>query len=370
MQFFPKTVDSQFLIRVIKNEVSPEEREFFESWLQESEDHKEEFGNFILLWDKIGNIKVPDPPLAENQFLKIKNSIAVSDSAFVKKPVYSSAKYNQNLSLEENSGKGDISWPGSRESWLGLMDWPLRIAATIAVVFFVYFLFSTVNDRSLDEPAANDTRSMQQIVKVTLKGEKSTVLLADGTIVYMNSNSRLSYPKSFSGPVRQVELLGEAYFDVAHNKLQPFRVKTGGTITEVVGTEFNIKYRSRKLDLVVTKGAVKAYKENSDKFVSLTKGKMVTCNLNSGFTDPVKVDVHRYTAWRENKLSFVHAPLTEVMNEIESFYNVQIIYKNKFIKDKTLTGIFDTDSLDSILSMISLTMDMNISREGKRIIVR
>jgi ferric-dicitrate binding protein FerR (iron transport regulator) len=141
-------------------------------------------------------------------------------------------------------------------------------------------------------------------------------------------------------------------------------------VTEVVGTQFDLKYRSRKMNLVVTQGAVKTYREHSDNIVSVPKGEMVTYNTAHGFSSPVKVDVHKYTAWRNNKLSFVQAPLVEVMNEIENFYNVQVSYKNRFIKNKTLTGIFDTDSLDRILSMISLTMEMDIKREGKVIVVR
>ncbi|MGE5354105.1 MAG: FecR family protein [Acidobacteriota bacterium] len=372
MKFFPKTVDSQFLVRVIKNEVSLEEREFFESWLQESENHKEEFGNFILLWDKIGNVKLPVPPPAEEQFMKIKSRIASLESLENRKSENSlifrlQGEKNTKNAEEEKYAEEEKSQ--ALESWSNILYSSLRIAASIAVVFCVYYLFSRVNNESLKEPLKQAVVSPRLIEKVNLKGERSTVLLADGTIVYLNSNSRLLYPKTFSGPKREVEILGEAYFDVAHNRQQPFIVKTGETYTEVVGTEFDLKYRSNRLSLVVTQGKVKAYKA-PDNSVSVPKGEMVSYNPANGFSTPVKVDVHRYTAWRNNKLSFVHAPLMEVMNEIENFYNVQVVYKNKFIKNKTLTGIFDSDSLDNILSMVSLTMEMDVKREGKLIVVR
>lgn len=378
MKFFPKTVDSQFLVRVIKNEVSLEEREFFESWLQESEDHKEEFGNFILLWDNIGNVKLPVPPPAEEQFMKIKSRIASLESVENRKSEYplivpsqgekSIKNAEKEIKIEEKNAEEEKcgAW---KESWSSILYSSLRIAASIAVVFCVYYLFSRVNSQGVKEPVKQAVLSPRLIEKVNLKGERSTVLLPDGTIVYLNSNSRLVYPKAFSGPKREVELLGEAYFDVAHNRLQPFIVKTGETYTEVVGTEFDLKYRRNKLNLVVTQGKVKAYK-NLDESVSIPKGEMVAYSPASGFSTPVKVDIRRYTAWRNNKLSFVHAPLTEVMNEIENFYNVQVVYKNKFIKNKTLTGIFESDSLDNILSMISLTMEMDVKREGKLIVVR
>lgn len=369
MKFFPKTIDSQFLVRIIRNEVSSEEREFFEAWLQESDEHKEEFGNFVLLWDKIGNTKTPESPDAGKQFSAIKSklqSLQTLPSEIIKGRI--TAKINDVSADQKIDPAAFGTFPNQRLA--DFIAWPLRIAASIAVIFLIYKFALNLNYTDLKQipPQLNPVSFQMEIV--TQKGEKSTVPLSDGTIVYLNANSRLRYPKVFSGTTRMVELIGEAYFSVAHNPMQPFIVSTGQTKTEVVGTEFNVRYRSNKLKLVVAKGAVKAYKDKSDKFVSITKGKMVTYSFDKGFSSPVKVDVHRYTAWRENKLSFVKAPLYEIMSEIESFYNVQVVYENKYVRNKTLTGIFDTDSLDNILSMISLTMDMSISRDGKKIIVR
>ncbi|MGE5500237.1 MAG: FecR family protein [Syntrophothermus sp.] len=371
MKLFPKTIDSQFLVRVIKNEVSTEEKEFFESWLHESEKNKEEFGNFILLWDKTGTAKIPPPPDAAMQFSRIKERITAQQ-----------AEAAENISSEEvrklasaAAKRTHTGWlsgiihSGIWESYSEFFKWGTGIAAGIAAVILVINIFFSGNDVMLPEITDMSGISPKNYEMYTARGERNTVTLSDGSIVYLNSNSKLVYPKTFSGKDRQIELRGEAYFAVAHDPSKPFRVKTGSSTTEVVGTEFNLRYRSEKMELVVAKGAVKAYRNNSDKFVSVTRGSMVTYNPEKGFTLPQKVNVHRYTAWRENKLSFVQAQLFEVMNEIEIYYNVQVIYKNRHVRNKTLTGIFDADSLDHVLSMIALTMNMDIHREGKKIIV-
>lgn len=371
MKLFPKTIDSQFLVRIIKNEVSTEEKEFFESWLHESEKNKEEFGNFILLWEKIGSAKTPPAHDAALQFKKIKERIALQEAesavAFSSEEIRKSAPASvKKVNVTRFSG---LIHTSLSNRYAEFFKWGAGIAAGIAVVVLAINIFFSGNETMLPEITDLNGISPRNYEMYTAKGERNTVTLSDGSIVYLNSNSKLVYPKTFSGKDRQIELRGEAYFAVAHDPSKPFRVKTGSSTTEVVGTEFNLRYRSNKMELVVAKGAVKAYRNNSDKFVSVTKGNMVIYNPEKGFTIPQKVNVHRYTAWRENKLSFVQAQLFDVMNEIEMYYNVQVIYKNRHVKNKTLTGIFDADSLDHVLAMIALTMNMDIHREGKKIIV-
>lgn len=370
MRLIPKTVDSQFLVRVIKNEVSPEEREFFESWLHESDVNKEEFGNFVLLWDKTGGARIPGAPDAHKQFASIKKKLSEkseqkNEQVNSNLRIYQDSKSSKELNTAEDTS---LLQPTLSEKFFDILAWSGKAAAFIAVVILSYYLIIRSGGQEVTLTMAPDVPA-EKTEYVTLKGERVTITLSDGTIVYMNSNSRLVYPKIFKGSTREVELMGEAYFAAAHDKTKPFKVRTGSTTTEVVGTEFNLKFRSNKMDLVVTQGAVKAYRNSSDNFISIKKGEMTTFSIGKGFSKPEKVNTHQYIAWRENKLSFHHAQLYEVMNEIETYYNIQVVYLNKKIKNRTLTGVFDADSIDRVLSMISLTMEMDIHREGKKIIV-
>lgn len=367
MKLFPKTVDSQFLVRVIRNEVSPEEKEFFEAWLRESDEHKEEFGSFVLLWDKMGNARIPNAPNPASQFLSIRSTIACKESELANKKTYIQPESKQSepelLSRETEDNEQITLW----ERFYPFLSWSAGLAATIVIVFAFHWMYRPAEEpRPVKSIAVSD---LVQIERRTQKGERVTIPLEDGSIVYLNAFSRISYPKKFSKHERYIELEGEAYFTVAADKQRPFRVKCGNTVTEVVGTEFNIKYRSHKYSIVVAKGLVKSSEEKHNSYVMLARGQMTTYSASAGFSRPVKVNVAGYTAWLQNKLSFKRTPLKEVMNELEIFYNVKVTFKNKTIKEKTLSGVFEADSLDNILEIISLAMDVEIKRDGQTIIV-
>ncbi len=362
MKFIPKIVDDQFLIKVLQYQVTPEEKEFFDSWLQESDEHKEEFGNFILLWDKMGKARIPDTPDPDKQFENILNKI--------------NSKRNTHAVLNTNIAKHEIiDLPVSNKIDYSFKDkistgltWALKIAASLFIIFSFYWI---ITERYFYKPTPTEPLVVDNTMKekieykaITRKGERLTISLPDGTMIYLNSNSRLVYPKEFENDQRVVELTGEAYFRVTSDAARPFKVVTGNTITQVVGTEFNIKYRKENLNVVVAKGIVRTFEEKSDRFIQLTKGQMVSFSPLTGFSKPANVNLHEYIAWRENKMAFKGTPLKEVMNEIEMFYNVTVVFDKTANKNKKLTGLFDADSLDYILSAISISMDVDIVREG------
>ncbi len=362
MKFIPKIVDDQFLIKVLHYQVTPEEKEFFDSWLQESDEHKEEFGNFILLWDKIGKARIPAPPDPEKQFENILNEINARRKTPVDLIHRNEATININTS---DNYKADISLVDKISTGL---SWSLKIAASLFIIFSFYWI---ITERYFYKPASSEPVSVNNQVKekieykaTTRNGERLTISLPDGTMIYLNSNSRVVYPREFESTQRIVKLTGEAYFKVTSDASRPFKVITGSTVTEVVGTEFNIKYRKDNLNVVVAKGIVRTFKEKSNKFVQLTKGQMVSFSPQKGFSRPANVNLHEYIAWRENKMAFKGTPLKEVMNEIEMFYNVTVVFDSAANKNKKLTGLFDADSLDYILSAISISMDVDIVREG------
>ncbi len=360
-----KTIDSQFLVRVIKNEVSPEEKEYFESWLNESNKNKEYFGDFLLLWEKMDRVDVPEPPDTAKQWNEISNLI-------------SEEKPNKNEELTQSQTVGaaqppkvykmkyDKKKPASVSS-IGV--WFVRIAAVILVAVGLHFF---LDNTSQQVPVSGNKKvaTQQTYERVTAKGERATVPLADGTVVYLNADSKLIYPRYFLGNERKVELKGEAYFVVVSDKHRPFRVFVNKTITEVVGTEFNIRYRNDKLSVVVTKGVINAYEENSEEKIRVEKGEIVGFENEGGFSSPEKVDVNEHIAWRKNKLAFRNTSLEEVLKEIEIFYNVAAQLENEKVKNRRLTGIFSTDSLDEVLAAVSISLDVEITRKGRNIIVK
>lgn len=356
----PKTLDSQFLIRVIRNEVSPEEKEFFYSWLTESNENKEEFGNLVLLWDKLESAKTPPVPDPNSQWEKIQQKIASIEEK--------SAKLNNNITTRHTLNVIRVqSTPHFLER---NSTWLLRIAAVIIISIGLTFLFKLNEFPSKPEKfSENKTKFIQNYELITQKGERKIFPLSDGTIVYLNADSRLIYPSTFSQSSREVEVVGEAYFSVVHENDRPFKVTSGNTVIVVTGTEFNVKYRYGKVNVVVAKGSVKTYFKNSSDGIDLTKGQMISFTDERGFSKAVNINLDHYLAWRSNKFSFERTPLSEAMAEIERYYNLEVTFQNDSIRNKRLTGIFKTDSLEQILSIISLTLDVKIDYKGRKVLI-
>lgn len=356
----PKKLDTQFLIRVIKNEVGPEEKEFFYSWLSESNENKEEFGNLVLLWDKLENAKTPPPPDPNVQWNSIQKRIQLDKQRALElhnSQRNTTALESKTFNREENFLQKNLSWI-------------LRIAATIIITAGLLSIFklgkSTTDTVSISE---NKSKSFELYELITQKGERKIFPLSDGTIVYLNAESKLIYPHSFSKSSREVEIVGEAYFSVVHENGRPFKVTSGNTVIVVTGTEFNVKNRYGKVNVVVAKGSVKTYLKNSNDGIDLKKGQMISFTDAKGFSVAANINLYHYLAWRSNKFSFERTPLFEAMGEIERYYNLEVIFQNDAIRNRRLTGVFKTDSLEQILSIISLTLDVKIDHKGRRVLI-
>lgn len=352
--------EPHFLIRVLKDEVTEEEREVFEKWLEFTDDNKEEFGQIALLWEKTGKLPTPLSPdlnLEWNKFqIKLLETIAKENKK--KTLVNFNFRRQSNPNFYINKGQSHFS------------DYFKKYVVTIRVVALI--LISSIIYWFLNKPLPLQNFTIEEEVKfhefLTKRGEKATIPLSDGSTVYLNVDSKLIYPQYFDAKKRYLKLEGEGYFSIKSDPDWPFIVQTGDKFTVVKGTEFNIKYRNNKLSVVVTKGKVVLYNRDSSKFVDLIKGQLSYAE-GDDFSQPIQVDTRLYTAWRENKLSFVETPLQEVLEEIERFYNVETICKNKKFLSRTLTGYFDYNSLDEILNKISLALDFKFQRKGGKIFI-
>lgn len=340
-------IDHAFLIRVIKNEVSREEKATFDAWREESSENQKVYDELLLLWNAAGKAKVPPIPHPQIQFNSILTRIEANN------------KENQ----KNNRAVGKIF------NNKNIYVWPLRAAAVLVTLASVYMFVVATQHTNKPVMVQKPVDNLVLIERITPKGIRSTVRLSDGSIVFLNADSRLRYPKEFSGKSREVELSGEAYFDIHRDKSKPFRVRTGETTTEVTGTEFNINYRDDRMNLSVSEGSVKSYKGEPAGAISIKRGQMLTYNASTGFSAPKKADLTLTLAWRENKIGFDNTPLEEVMQEIERIYNVKTIFKNKQARNRRISGMFETKDLDGILSLISFSMDLKIDHKGRLITI-
>lgn len=170
----------------------------------------------------------------------------------------------------------------------------------------------------------------------TPKGGQYQVSLPDGSLVWLNAASSLSFPVNFSGKQRKVSITGEAYFDIKKNKEQPFIVQSGNQELEVLGTEFNINsYLPGAISTSLLEGSVRVINTNTHEQVILQPGKQAVLNNQEIATNRFNAD--NVTSWRKGLFSYTNASLNTVMNDFERWYDVEVVYAGN-IPEFNFTG--------------------------------
>lgn len=203
------------------------------------------------------------------------------------------------------------------------------------------------------------------------KGSRPLQLqLADGSKVWLNVESSITYPTAFSGSTRNVQITGEAYFEVAPNEKMPFKVSKGDAEVIVLGTHFNINTYENETAMKITllEGSVKVRKGKVSDL--LTPGQQALITRNS--TDNihiVKVDKDQVMAWKNDLFNFEGARLDEVMRQLERWYNIDVIYENG-IPDIEFVGKMSKNiSLNDLLLILEKTKVRFKLIDGRNLIV-
>jgi len=204
----------------------------------------------------------------------------------------------------------------------------------------------------------------------TPRGGQYEVILADGTKVWLNSASSLSYPTTFTGKNRQVLLKGEAYFEVAEDKNKPFKVSVGDVQVEVLGTHFDIMaYEDENaINTTLLAGAVRVTGRGMGSRI-LAAGQEASMDRSSGSLSVNEVDVEEAVAWKDGFFEFQGVSIETVMRQLARWYDVDVKYEGK--TDKHFRGkISRSSNVSEVFKMLELTGEVHFSTEGKKIIVK
>ncbi|MBK0379309.1 FecR family protein [Mucilaginibacter segetis] len=203
----------------------------------------------------------------------------------------------------------------------------------------------------------------------TPRGGQYQVVLPDGTKVWLNAASRLRYPAAFTGNSREVELEGEAYFQVAHNARQPFRVRAGDQLIEDIGTAFNINaYKDEAgVRTTLTEGAARVQLSGRDGGVTLRPGQQAG---SVGDQLVVKAaDTEVITAWKNGLFMFQAADIREVMRMVSRWYNVEINYKGPAPAANFSGGVSRFDKVSEVLRTLEATGKVHFKIQNRTITV-
>ncbi|HEY1201302.1 MAG TPA: FecR domain-containing protein [Niastella sp.] len=215
----------------------------------------------------------------------------------------------------------------------------------------------------------------------TPRGGQYQLVLPDGSKVWLNAVSSIRYPASFTGTERRVEITGEAYFEVTHNKKVPFVVTTNGTNVTVLGTHFNVNTYAYENAQRVTllEGSVRVSQSGSGpaskreqstignkNSVILKPGQQAALTADSRFTIH-ETDVEQAVAWKNGKFSFGEtADIKSVMNQVADWYNVNVVYKGA--TNRHISGTISRNvNLGLLLQMLKATGVANFNVEGKTV---
>lgn len=226
----------------------------------------------------------------------------------------------------------------------------------------------TVRDKDVvysTEDTLNDN-AMNRVI--TPRGGEYSLELADGTKVWLNAATELSYPVKFKQDIREVELIGEAYFEVAKNADKPFIVYSGGMKIKVLGTSFNVKaYVDEERQTTLVEGCVEVAYANQQ--VKINPGEQVV--LKEELLVVREVDTRISTGWKDGLFVFDDQQLVHVLQELGRWYNVDISIADEEIKQLKFTSNFPRyENINRVLNIIEIAACVKCELKGRLIIVR
>ncbi len=235
----------------------------------------------------------------------------------------------------------------------------LKIAAIFVLAFLVSHYF-------LSEDIRQNTKTNIQTLHVPA-GQRAEITLGDGTKVWLNAKTTMTFPSQFSGDFREVKLDGEGFFDVATDESKPFIVNTSKYDVKVWGTKFNLMaYSSAEtFETALLEGAVEVLKQGSSSGIMLKPNEQVNLKDKRMVITPIRNMDH--FLWREGILSFDNATFTELVNQLELYFDLTIEVKNSRALNYHCTGKFRTkDGVEHILKVLQLENQFSYTIDDKR----
>jgi transmembrane sensor len=215
-----------------------------------------------------------------------------------------------------------------------------------------------------------DGQKMAYNTLTTKRGEQFPLVLSDGTKVFLNSASSITYPVAFNGTDRKVTVKGEAFFEVVHDAAHPFKVQVANEVVEDVGTSFNINaYEDEPLmkTTLVTGRAKIISKQQS---VMLKPGQAAVSNHDSEKMVVKDVDVDQAIAWKNNYFLFDGDNLESIMRKVSRWYDVDVEFKDNSLKTLTFSGTISRfKNVSSVLKKMEWTGPVHFELVDKKIIV-
>lgn len=251
---------------------------------------------------------------------------------------------------------------------LVVTNWVQRIAAFLLIPVLLGGIWLYLEKVNLQNSLTGQVVH-QEII--TQPGTKTHLFLPDSTEVWLNSASKLRFPSIFTGNNRTIELDGEAYFKVFHNKEKPFIVKTIYLDVEALGTSFNLSAYADdyKISTTLEEGKVRITNEqHPNKAYVMTPGSQVNFYPEKQDYKSLEVRVNDVIAWKDGVLVFSETPFNEVAAKLGRWFNAEIKITDPSIVNYRFTGTFTSESLDQVLHLLTLSAPIDYSVSERKVL--
>ncbi len=225
----------------------------------------------------------------------------------------------------------------------------------------------TIQGQEINYSSVNRKDTLVYNTLSTPPGGEYRLILADGTRVWIGAATEFKYPVVFSGNTREVQIAGEAYFEVAKDNTKPFIVKTEYTDVKVLGTSFNIRaYQNEAEQTTLVQGQVEVITEKWRQL--LTSGDQL--NVQNSTFEIRKIKVQAYNTWKNQRFIFSDELLEDVVKKLERWYNIPFDIQDAILKQLRFTGnIPKYENLDEILKKLELTTRIHFVQKAGTILV-
>jgi len=320
-------ITEDLLGKFLAQETDAQESALVENWLKQDKNHQKELDDYSFIWQQVSTLKEEQVVNIDIAWNKVKSKMDLPKEAKV------------------------VAFAPKKQSFFS----PFRIAASITLLLtaglFTIFL-SQKNSEIISLKTTNHTL------------EKT---LPDGSIVFLNANTTLSYPADFQQDTREINLTGEAFFKVQRDESKPFIIHANGSDIRVLGTSFNVKAYSKNVKVSVESGKVEF--KHDKKQTLLVRGEEAEFEAEK---DTIKraatLDKNTF-AYKTKTFVFEDSSLEHVIKVLSENYHTKIILKNNNIKTCRLTTTFNNETLPNALNVIAETLNLNITPQGEKYII-
>lgn len=297
----------------LNGELTIEESNDIKAWFNQSDEGRKELEHLEIIWGLVDRL---------SQMEKIN-------------------KQNAKIKVDSRTSSPKKSW----KTFLQSFQKAAAILILPILLFSAYLYFGKATEGTTEQEF------------FATYGTRTTLVLPDGSKVWLNSGSKLRYERDFNRKNRTVFLTGEAFFDVTANKSKPFDVVTGLFTVRAIGTAFNVfSYKNNEFETSLEEGVSQVYRsgrnDQDKQIIRMIPGQRVVFDEKQAKLILSEGDVSQFSTWREGKLTFKNVPMNEVIMKLERWFNIDIELNDSSLLQYRYTAVFEHETIQQTMEML------------------